>query len=430
MKYVVLAFGLMAIVPFGILLRGRDRWVAFLVVVLGLSMFLPLTTVNLVSHENYRGVDRGFEFSSIDLLAWTLWFAVPPPPRGGPFRKVQVLFFFTCAASLFGAAVPLYGAFALWKLVRMFAFVAVLWRICSRPELLLRVLEGIALGLVFQGIYCVKQRYVDGYHQVAGVFSHQNSLGMAVNLVLPLMLARFMYTGSRLSGAAVASGVVCVVFTLSRGSLVMMLVALGTTYLYSMTRKLTARKFAITALGLMAGLLVGAKSFDSIIRRFNRAPKASAEAREKFETVAHLMVEDHPFGIGFNLYSHEIQHTYGPRLGLDETEAGVAHHIYWLTTAECGYWGVFTYVLLLLVVLWSAIRAVVLSRRDYRGQLAMGCLAGLSVMYVHGLLEWIARQTIQSYLFWTVAVVSFALLKSAERTPDPAGELEYLAYGR
>lgn len=428
MKYVALALALMAIGPLGLLFRGKSRLHAQLSLLLGLLLWLPLINVNLVSHETYRGADRGFEFTHVDLVAWTLLVALPKPARGMPFRLVQLVYFSACASTLWSSVVPLYTAFSLWKLVRMFLFTAAVWRICVSPERVVKLLDGLALGLVFQALYCVKLRYWDGYHQVAGVFSHQNSLGMAVNLVLPLLLARFMYVRSYLAGAGVASGCLCVIFSLSRGSLTMLLIGLSSVYFVSMLRGLTPRKAAISLCGFAGASAVVAKSFDTIVRRFESAPEASANAREKFEEVARMMFDEHPFGIGMNMYSWEMGQVYGPRLGLPESDAGVAHHIYWLTLAECGYLGIVAYVLVLAVVLWAALRAAIAARRDFRGQLAVGCVAGMTVMYLQGFLEWIARQTIQSYLFWMVGVLGYALLQDARRYPQRAREAAYGAF--
>lgn len=428
MKYAVLFVALLAVVPLGLMLRGKTRILERGAVWLGFLLWTPLITVNLFSHETYRGADRGFEFTHVDLFAWVLLVALPRPTEGMPFRKVQVFYFVTCAATLAGSVVPLFTAFSLWKILRMFVFVAVVWRVCATPTRMVKLLDGLAFGIVFQALYCLKLRYLDGHHQIAGVFSHQNSLGMAVNLVLPLLLARFMSTGSRLCGAAVAAGCVCVIFSLSRGSLAMLVTGLSSVYLASMLRGITGRKVLITLAGFVGAGAVLVKSFDTIMRRFEKAPEASAEAREKFEEVAYMMSEERPLGVGMNMYSWEIRTVYGPRLGLPESEAGVAHHIYWLTIAECGYLGLFAYVLLLAVVLWAALRAVAAGWRDYRGQLAAGCVAGLSVMYLQGLLEWIARQTVQSYLFWLVGVFGYALLRDIRRHPYREREAAFGAY--
>jgi hypothetical protein len=425
-KYVVLAVALLALIPFGIALRGRTQLIEKLTIFLGMMLWTPLVTVNIASHETYRGVDRGFEFTSVDLLVWMMWVALPPPHQGSPFRKVQILFLVPCVLSIIHSEMPLYVSFSLWKLVRMLLFVAAVWRIVSEPARLMKLVDGLCVGLIFQAFWCAKLRYVDHHHQISGVFSHQNSLGMAVNLVLPIVLARFMYTGSRLAGAALAAGALCIVFTLSRGSMTMMIIGLASVYFVSMLRGITTRKLLITVGGVAGGVVLMAKSLDTIVRRFENAPETSAGAREKFKLVADMMVTEHPWGIGMNMYSWEIQHTYGPRLGLEATEAGVAHHVYWLTTAECGWFGIVAYVFLLAVVYLCALRAFVAGRRDYRGQLAVGCLSGLTVMYMQGTLEWVARQTVQSYLFWIVAVVAYALLEDLRARPEPEREIVFM----
>lgn len=208
----------------------------------------------------------------------------------------------------------------------------------------------------------------------------------------------------------------------------MLLIGMSSVYFASMMRGLTPRKAAITLCGFVGAGAVLGKSFDTIVRRFESAPETSAGARAEFEEVARMMFDEHPFGVGMNMYSWELGRVYGPRLGLPEADAGVAHHIYWLTVAECGYLGIVAYVVLLAVVFLAALRAAVAARHDFRGQLAAGCTAGLAVMYLQGSLEWIARQTVQSYLFWLVGVLGYALLQDVRRYPQRAREVAYGAF--
>ena len=100
MKYAVLFVALCAVIPLGWMLRGKERVLERAALVMGLLPWTPLVTVNLVSHETYRGADRGFEFTHIDLFAWVLLFALPRPSEPMPFRKVQLLYFFAGALTL------------------------------------------------------------------------------------------------------------------------------------------------------------------------------------------------------------------------------------------------------------------------------------------------------------------------------------------
>jgi O-antigen ligase len=169
------------------------------------------------------------------------------------------------------------------------------------------------------------------------------------------------------------------------------------------------RKFALVGLGALGAFAGIAKGWDTIVNRFLHAPKESEEARVLFNKAAAMMAGDHPFGVGINMYSYSLQHGgYAARLAIDPGDrSGIAHHIYWLTAAETGYFGVSTFVLLLASVLFNALRST--RKPDGRGDIAVGIVAGLIVTYMQGTAEWIARQTNMSYLFWLFAAITVAL---------------------
>jgi O-antigen ligase len=201
----------------------------------------------------------------------------------------------------------------------------------------------------------------------------------------------------------------CDVFSLSRGGMLMFLMASGFSVGASIVRKPTGRKIGLVAAGALVGLGGVIKAWDTIVNRFLHAPKESEEARVLFNKAAALMASDHPFGVGINMYSHVLEHGgYAARLNIDPGDRnGIAHHIYWLTTAETGYVGAATFVLLLAVVLGNAARSM--GKPDGRGDLAVGLVAGLTVTYTQGTAEWIGRQTNMSYLFWLFAAIGVAL---------------------
>lgn len=160
---------------------------------------------------------------------------------------------------------------------------------------------------------------------------------------------------------------------------------------------------------MVGAAIVLAKSIDTIIERFTKAPKESEEARVLFNKAARAMADDHTFGVGINMYSWVLDHGgYADRLHIEPGDRnGIAHHVYWLTCAELGYVGAAAYILLLATVWVSALRLVF--KRGLTGEVATGLLLGLSTMYLQGTAEWIARQTPQSYCFWMFAAILSAL---------------------
>jgi hypothetical protein len=278
--------------------------------------------------------------------------------------------------------------------------------------------RGLAIGVIYSLVVALEQRYVEGMFQVTGGFEHANSLGMAVNLIAPIALAvLFAGKGDKLGAAAVASAAICVVLALSRGALLMFAFGAGLVIAGSLARRFTRRKIYVTvALGLVL-FLVLAKSMDSIVERFITAPDASVEARDRFEGAAAAMLDDNFFGIGINQYSHVLENEgYADRFEMPEVDRdGLAHHIYWLAAAELGWFGLLAYLWLIAAPLYTAVRGAIRFRHDVRGDVLLGCAAGMAAMHVHGLAEWIARQSSVMYLFWTVAGLAAGMSRQAER---------------
>ncbi len=311
-----------------------------------------------------------------------------------------------CALSIAVAFMPSYAGFGLFKILRGYFVYWAVVRACLDARYPPYILWGLSLALIFEGVLCVKLRYVDGMHQVRGAFPHQNSMGMAVNLVVPMMLVLALRFRQWLALAAVGAGAVCIVLTLSRGALAIFAFAGTLTFFGSVwIGGWTRRKQYVAIGGMLGALAILVKSGDQIVRRFITAPEASRETRERFNEAAWAMTTDHPLGIGLNNYSHVLEHAgYAERAGIDGYGvSGVVHHIYFLTLAEAGWLGLFAYLVLLLAPLrmaWVAIRRG--ARDDVRRDVLLGAAVGLVTMYLQGLLEWVARQPVQMYLFFVV----------------------------
>jgi hypothetical protein len=206
----------------------------------------------------------------------------------------------------------------------------------------------------------------------------------------------------------------CDVFTLSRGGMMMFAFAAVAVAAASLARGVTPRKTRILTWIGAVGLAGVAWSLPTIIQRFTSAPKESELARKLFNLAARAMADEHPFGIGMNMYSYVLSHAgYADRFAIDPGDRdGIAHHIYWLTAAETGYVGLCAYLLLLGAVYVSALRAA--WRRDVTGEIAVGVVVGLTVTYLQGTAEWIARQTTMAYCFWLLAALVSAFLTRAQ----------------
>jgi hypothetical protein len=419
-NYVLLAIGVLGIYPLALVAR-RVHWIPVVLAgLIGLLPFLGFDALTIDFFEQlYRGESRSLEIAVLDLCAAALFFALPKARDPAPYRASRYTYLFFAVFSITAAAVPLYTAFSLVKLVRAYFLLGVVTRLAEYPRLASALGRGLALGVVYSAGMALEQRYVDHMFQVTGGFEHANTLGMAVNLVAPIALAvLFEGKGDKLGVATVGSAAICVVLALSRGALLMFGFAGAIVVLGSLVRHFSRRKLWVTIVLVVAVLAVLGKSFDSIVERFLTAPEASVAARDRFEAAAQAMVSDNVFGIGLNQYSHVLEHGgYADRFEMPDVDRdGLAHHIYWLTAAELGWHGLLAYLWLIAMPLFTAVRGALRFKGDVRGDILLGCAAGMAAMHVHGLAEWIARQTSMMYLFFTVVGLTVAMSRAAERS--------------
>lgn len=396
MKWIALILGALGTYPFGRWLRQRRDLHPAFATLLGFLPFFNEIHVNLLSREHYRGDARGIEMTLMDLLVLSLFFGLPPSRQAAPYRALRMIYLAAVLLSATQAESPLYALFGIWKLLRMYLLVAVVARACLDTRIPPAILHGLTLGTIYQFFQVVYQRYALHMYQTPGVFAHQNTLGMALNLVLPVCLARVLAQPREwLSLAALGTGIATLMMSLSRGAMATFVMTASLMYLLSAARRLTLRKFAVAVLGIVFVGLLLLKAADTIARRFETAPEESALARVEFNAAAERMLNAFPLGVGINQFSLA--------LGTDPRgpSSGIVHNIYWLTAAELGYFGFAAFVALLLGPFLQALRHG-WKTRDIQGDQLLGFAVGLFAMYAQGWLEWAWRQTPLSYLFWLV----------------------------
>lgn len=421
MKWIVFLVTLLGVVPWLGDRAARSevvrRWLVFGI---AFELFNP-HHINLISDENYRGDSRGIEVTTVDLLALTLWLAQRargrlPAGLTAPFFLPRMLYLGAALASLTATPELLRSLFSVWKIVRMYFYFVALEGAFAELTLARAFLDGLGAGVLWQGVLALQQKYVYHAVRVLGSQSHPNSLAMLVNLIAPSAFSLMLGgQGRRWTGGVVAVAAMCNVFSLCRGGMMMFVLASSVVAAASMVRRPTAHKVKVLSWIVAGGALALLKSMDTIINRFVNAPKESELARKLFNQAARAMAEEHPFGVGINMYSFVLDHGgYADRFTIEPGDRnGIAHHIYWLTSAELGYVGVTAYVLVLLSVLVAAARLAL--RKGVEGELGVGILAGLSVTYLQGFAEWIARQTTMSYAFWGLAAIVAARLRNPPR---------------
>ena len=91
---------------------------------------------------------------------------------------------------------------------------------------------------------------------------------------------------------------------------------------------------------------------------------------------------------------------YEQKAGVDPHARGVmVHNVYLLVASETGWFGLITFVLLLLRPPIVAIMCGWRHRGDSRGDLLLGCGVGLLIVYIHSYFEWILLLSETQYIF-------------------------------
>jgi hypothetical protein len=294
--------------------------------------------------------------------------------------------------------------------------------------IIIKVQRVILQGIVFWDKY-VTHAVVN---RSVGSFPHPNTLAMYTDLIIPAILALILADGftkkrNRWAIAALFAGMLCVVFTKSRAALVIMIGALGSVTAISVFIKPTMRKMGIIFIGFVLMDMIGVAVAPRIIKRFQSAPKASAETREYFNSAAMAMANHSTFGTGLNSYSWMLGNTeyywyvYPDKVDtVDDLDAfreskrgmsrlGTAHHIYLLFAAETGWLGMWIFILFLLRFYLKNFVLLLKAHDEYYQAILLGLFVGFSTLHLQGLLEWIFRQTQVFYLFLILSGLMVAI---------------------
>ncbi len=428
-----LAFGLAALVGVPLMMqlglsgaRGRAWLLTLLVLSTGVG---KNTSINFMSVESYRGPNRGFEVQLTDLIALSL--ALVLVSRFSrrlswlPFNSLVLgLYFGVAAFSVAQSPSPLYGLFTIWLLLRagLIYWVIVNTLLIGTPLTgLWRGFVAEAMVLAFTSLY---QKYGQGFYRVHGPFDHSNTIPLYANLFMPILLLwglsdrRATRLRTAVTLASALGLVASVVFTFSRaGTALALLCLVGSVTVANLrVRSRRTRIFSAVMAVVMLGGLV--KALPSFLDRMANAPESSEQARHEFNDAARLMAQDHSLGVGLNNFSLVLSNDERYREGIvvmaNEEQAGVCHHIYWLTAAELGYGGLGLFVVIMLRFSLRAL-ATGWSGRSLEHQLAWGVWFGLGALHCSGFLEWCFRVTCVTDMFVICCGLAVALGERSKR---------------
>jgi hypothetical protein len=436
-----LATFLLGVPAVTVLLYALPRWHRFL---LGIMAFgtchVKKPFYMEVFFVNYRGVDRGFGVTVPDLLffGFFIWLVT-----GGSKEKLiwwpynttlWLLFLAACMISLINSSVPYYGLFSLHKFIRGFVLYWVTVNLVRTREDVQAVITGVMAAVLFESGVVIWDKYITKrvVNRSVGTFPHPNTLAMYVDLIMPMLLSVLLTDGfskrqTKWAAGAILGGILCVIFSKSRASLLIMGAALGMATCISILIKPTSRKVIIVLLGFVAMDVIGVMAAPKIIARFEKAPEASEMTRVYFNMAARAMAQDKLFGSGLNSYSWVIEHTdyywYVYPDALEEekdleafresdkgiSRLGTAHHIYFLFAAETGWPGMIVFICFLASFYLRNLVLFLRTRDEYYQAVALGLLVGFSTLHLQGLLEWIFRQTQVFLLFCLLSGLMVAI---------------------
>lgn len=440
MKYLVFGFAATVGVPLMALMAANaPRIRGLLLTALVFSVALgDMANINFLSMESYRGPDRGFEVSLSDLLALGLALSLLLKNAGQvrwvPFNTLPIAAFIAFALlTTLASPMPLYGSFTVFKLVKFYliywAVMNTLWTGTSRDYVWWGL---VAMGFLMTAL-ALQQKYLLGMYRVHTLFDHSNTVPAFANLVLPALLIWGMVDRRLGMGRAVLSGLAAlglsftVVATFSRAGLVLTVACVMGALFLAVRRSSPVRAFMVTSVVLVMIAIGGIMAADSVIDRFLNAPESSEEARDEFNHAAKLMAGDHLLGVGLNNFSHALTRTGRYRNHLtvmeNEEQAGVVHHIYYLTAAEMGYVGLALFLLIMARFTWLTGRHGILGRGP-EGAIVGGFFLGLCALHLTGLLEWVFRLTPVLYQFAIVCGCAVAFVDRNGREDSEEGSRE------
>lgn len=375
-------------------------------------LFNAQFSINLMSMEHYRGPVRGFEITFADIIALGLILGmllrtgskIVWKPR---FAFLLLGFFVMAVVNVYRSEYQIYGWFAVWQLFRMALMYWCITNFLATEEYSLTsirvVMAGYTLTALILGLVAVKQKYLDGIYRISAFFDHSNTVpSFALFFLCVLLVWLVSDVGLKKLYFLVALGSVLGVTLaiLATGSRTGILTAAGSivaALVISNFRKKNVRITATTIFLAFCMLAGGLMVIDTVIDRFLNAPKESEEARNEFEIAAIMMADDHQLGVGLNQYSQVLTVTEKYREHITvmkyEAQAGVAHHIYLLTAAEMGYWGMYYFILIIVLFIFFLLCTVI------RCSIAEYIPTLFSILYVvrSGVLIPICAEGIESY---------------------------------
>ena len=429
MKYFVFLIALAGVPPLIFLLHINQKWLKYLfwLMIMAMCLYIP-TSINFFSNEAYRGSARGMEVSLIHLLSFAVLGVLMLRRKvQGIFPewgyRIYVLYFLLCLPSLSQAADLLISWFEVWKMIMLFFFYLAVYYYLRATDDLKTVIGGLA-ALVFINFVMVVRDHMAGAYQPHGIFPHQNSMAIAMQLLGALFFSHYLMNGKRtafdkLCLVAFVCAAAATLRSYSRVAIALMGVTYGVTAMACLVRGGSPFQKLRRMLPLaIAGAIGVAAMLPRIIERVLHAPEASGNTRVELALCAKEMIMDKPLtGVGINNWGIKINspYDYAERAGRfpdrgEDFRDGIVETVYLLVGAECG---VPALLAMLLWFLWYWVSCLRLLKRLKNTRyffLPAGLLGGLTAAYAQSCFEWVLRQQLNliciMFLFATLSYLN------------------------
>jgi len=362
-----------------------------------LSVVDPLhLLMALVSWATWPGFVKGMEITLVDIIGLAIYLSLPRTRTSIPFGVLAAAYLASVVLSVFQSGVPQATMFYAWQLLRVYFLFIVTARACaSNDQVAPALLKGMSIGICLELCMSIWERFVLGEFQVGGTFGHQNSLGISIHFVIYPLFALWL-AGSRGWQPIVVpiAGIAIALLTASRATIGLVGAGYAMTLGLSARLKWTARKGIFAVIGIVLVGVLAPVAFSELSQRGAVSFTADAtDERTRFENAAAWMLADHPMGIGANTYV-VVANTqgYNQRAGVVPTQGSLTahvHNVYRLVAAETGYFGIVTFVLLLLQPLRVSFVWGWRARGQRTGDLLLGLGVSLLMVYIHSFYEWI-----------------------------------------
>lgn len=388
----------------------------------------------LINWAGWPGYAKGIVITLLDALALAIIITHRAPKRFTPLLGWLLLYLTTAIVSIASSRMPTPSAFYAFQLMRVIVLVIAVARIAADREALRWLAFGLSAGVSFQAAVAIWQK-AGGALQATGTMGHQNLLGMMTYIVMfPLLAVILGGERNKLILIGIVSSLIVIVFGASRGTVGFASLGAVVLFLLSFARHMTRHKWRI--LGISAVLLAIATpvAFVSLQSRFVQQRTESGEGGERraFERAAIAIWDDHPMGVGANMYTIVANvDGYSDRAGVNWSSgrATNVHNVYLLIAAETGWPGLIAFIVLFVTSIVAGLRFAFTRRRDPAGEIALGCTVALIAVAAHGLYEWILLMYQAQYLFAIVLGVIAGLARQ-RRSAGPNSKANSYAVAR